>query len=146
MKYSASFTKIVASFAVVLVVGCAAQKWKAAREADTIEAYETFLQNHPDDENAYYAKLYLEWKRTRAEDTVEAYERFLKKYNASSSSKNTSMKIGGRMISPAEEYEIAEEARLLLQWRKTQSEDTHSSYESFLKKYPYTILWTLFRF
>ena len=58
MRTSRLLPIIVAAAAVLLLPGCSRVKddWKAAQGADTSEAYQDFLQQHPDSE---FARLQL---------------------------------------------------------------------------------------
>ena len=70
---------------LLFLVGCATPKkdWEKAQRLNTIEAYEEFLQKHPDSEFAYEAKHKIEelaWEKVRQKDSINAYENFLQKY------------------------------------------------------------------
>ena len=70
---------------LLFLVGCATPKkdWEKAQRLNTIEAYEEFLQKHPDSEFAYEAKHKIEelaWERAKEQNTIEAYEEFLQKH------------------------------------------------------------------
>ncbi|MCU4137430.1 MAG: hypothetical protein MW689_001001 [Thermodesulfobacteria bacterium] len=70
---------------MVVLVGCATPKknWEKAQRLNTIEAYQEFLQKHPNSEFAYEAKRKIEelaWERTKEQNTIEAYQEFIDKY------------------------------------------------------------------
>lgn len=76
----------VAGLAALLLAGCSRVKddWHAAQSADTSEAYQDFLQQHPDSEYAVQAQARLkqlaeerDWQQAAAADTLEAYEQFV---------------------------------------------------------------------
>jgi cell division septation protein DedD len=77
----------VAGIAVfALLAGCSREKidWKSAEAADTVEAYDRFLQRHPDGELAPQARARVaqlnedrDWQRATTTDTVSAYRAFL---------------------------------------------------------------------
>jgi len=75
-----------AGVAVLLLAGCSRVKddWKAAQSADTAEAYQDFLQQHPDSEFAVQAQARIkqlaedhDWQQAASTDTLEAYEQFV---------------------------------------------------------------------
>ena len=76
-----------ALFLIVLcaAVGCSVKPdYQEARALDTIEAYEAFLAEHPDNEEySPKARKHLErlsFEEARSLDTFEGYRQFLKKY------------------------------------------------------------------
>src|SRR5581483_7909035 len=69
-----------------LVAGCSRERidWKSAEAADTPEAYNHFLERHPDSALATQARVRLtqlaedkDWQRASAADTADAYKQFL---------------------------------------------------------------------
>jgi len=71
---------------VLCVAGCSHEgaDWKAASSADTSEAYQQFLQQHPNSANAVQARTRIQqlqevrdWQAAGAADTRDAYEQFL---------------------------------------------------------------------
>jgi cell division septation protein DedD len=71
---------------VLAVAGCSHEgaDWKAASGADTSEAYQQFLQQHPNSANAAQARTRIQqlqedrdWQAAGAADTRDAYEQFL---------------------------------------------------------------------
>jgi hypothetical protein len=76
---------IVAS-ALLVVGGCSrvGGDWKAAQAADTSEAYQDFLHQHPDSEFTVQAQARIkqlsedkDWQAASAADTPDAYEQFV---------------------------------------------------------------------
>ncbi len=72
--------------AMTLLAGCSREKidWKSAEAADTVEAYDHFLERHPDGELSTQARARVsqlneerDWKRASATDTLQAYQQFL---------------------------------------------------------------------
>jgi cell division septation protein DedD len=86
MRASQPLSLIIAALAIVLLAGCSRVKddWRAAQGADTNEAYQDFLQQHPDSEFAAQAQARLkqlaedrDWQQVAATDTRDAYEQFV---------------------------------------------------------------------
>jgi len=86
MRTSRLLPLAIAGLAVVLLAGCSRVKddWRAAQSADTNEAYQDFLQQHPDSEYAVQAQARVkqlaedrDWQQAAATDTPEAYEQFV---------------------------------------------------------------------
>ena len=71
---------------VLALSGCSHESadWKSASAADTAEAYQQFLQQHPKSANAVQAQARIQqiaadrdWQAAAAADTRDAYEQFL---------------------------------------------------------------------
>jgi cell division protein FtsN len=86
MRTSRLLPFAIAGLALMLLAGCSRVKddWKAAQSADTGEAYQDFLQQHPDSEYAVQAQARLkqlaedrDWQQAAAADKPEAYEQFV---------------------------------------------------------------------
>lgn len=86
MRASQPLSLAIAALAIVLLAGCSRVKddWRAAQSADTNEAYQDFLQQHPDSEFAAQAQARLkqlaedrDWQQVAATDTRDAYEQFV---------------------------------------------------------------------
>lgn len=87
MKMSAVTGAVLLSVvAVMLVAGCSREKidWKSAESADTLEAYDHFIERHPDSALATQARARMtqltedrDWQRATAADTADAYKQFL---------------------------------------------------------------------
>ncbi len=69
-----------------MLVGCSREKidWKSAEAADTVEAYDHFLERHPDGELSTQARARVaqlneerDWKKASAADTADSYRQFL---------------------------------------------------------------------
>ena len=104
--------------------------WETAISADTVSAYEAYLKQHADSENADEARSRLtklnverDWKNAQASDSIPAYEEFLKQHADS---------------------ENADEARSrlktmnkeLLEWEQAQRNDTVQGYSRFIAQNP----------
>jgi hypothetical protein len=80
---------IVTIFAVLALSACSRESadWKSATTADTTEAYQQFLQQHPSssDAAAAHARLKVltedrDWQVAAAADTRSAYEQFISQH------------------------------------------------------------------
>lgn len=84
LRRSTLFGVMVSSVAILLV-GCGEmQDWRSTQRADTLEAYETFLDRYPDSAYAPVAQRRAadlleqrDWRIASEADTAEAYRRFL---------------------------------------------------------------------
>jgi cell division septation protein DedD len=74
---------------VTLVAGCSREKidWKSAESADTVAAYDRFIERHPDSELATQARERVaqlqeerDWKVATGADTADGYKEFLTKH------------------------------------------------------------------
>ena len=74
---------------VTLVAGCSREKidWKSAESADSVEAYDKFIERHPDSELATQARARVaqlqeerDWKVATGTDTADGYKDFLAKH------------------------------------------------------------------
>ncbi|HZO23997.1 MAG TPA: SPOR domain-containing protein [Steroidobacteraceae bacterium] len=80
-------TKLAAIVVLALLIaGCSReqQDWRAAEAADTIEAYDQFVQRHPESELVTEARTRVaqlgeerDWREAGAVDTADAYRQFL---------------------------------------------------------------------
>ncbi len=70
----------------IVMVGCSrvGEDWKAAQAADTTEAYQDFLRQHPDSEYGVPAQERLkqlaedrDWQSASKADTLDAYQQFV---------------------------------------------------------------------
>jgi len=67
----------------IVMVGCSrvGEDWKAAQAADTTEAYQDFLRQHPDSEFGVPAQERLaedrDWQAASKADTLDAYQQFV---------------------------------------------------------------------
>jgi hypothetical protein len=76
----------VAASALLALGGCSrvGGDWKSAQAADTTEAYQDFLHQHPDSEYSVQAQARIkqlsedkDWQAASAADTPDAYEQFV---------------------------------------------------------------------
>jgi cell division septation protein DedD len=86
MKLRALTRAVLVIMSVTLVASCSRERidWKSAEAADTPEAYNHFLERHPDSALATQAHARLaqlaedkDWQRASAADTADAYKQFL---------------------------------------------------------------------
>jgi hypothetical protein len=86
MKLRTLRAALLVVVSVTLVAGCSRERidWKSAEAADTQEAYNHFLQLHPDSALATQARTRLaqlaedkDWQHASATDTADAYRQFL---------------------------------------------------------------------
>lgn len=77
---------LVTALGALALVGCGRESadWKSATAADTTEAYQQFLQQHPSGTNATQAQARIkqlaedhDWQAAAAADTRDAYEQFV---------------------------------------------------------------------
>jgi hypothetical protein len=82
-------TAIALALLMVLASGCDRQQaaWQEARDADTITAYEAYVQEYGDSLQASEAEQRIRvlraaelWKQTRQAEAVEPYQRFLEQF------------------------------------------------------------------
>jgi SPOR domain len=73
----------------LMVIACSGrqQQWETARRADTLEAYQRFLQTYPDGEFASQAQARMrelqessDWQEAMQADTADAYQQFLSQH------------------------------------------------------------------
>jgi len=85
MKTHANRWTIVALAGALMLSGCSheAADWKSASTADTAEAYQQFLTQHPNSASAAQARTRLQqiqedrdWQSATSADTREAYQQF----------------------------------------------------------------------
>lgn len=71
------------------VSGCSREQrdWRSAQSADSLEAYDQFLERHPEGQLATQARTRLlqlteerDWQRASTSDTADAYKRFLNQH------------------------------------------------------------------
>jgi hypothetical protein len=114
-------------FLAVALVGCATTEkdWQTANRARTIEAYEHFLQKHPNSAQANVARRLLpqmrvnkDWRNAEKINTPDAYETFLSKHPQSKQANQATITL------EALRFKIAKE------------KNTIAEYESYLKRHP----------
>lgn len=104
-----------------LTLAACADPFAAAQKADTIEAYEQYLAEHPDGRFAIQAKSRLEqlsYEKARAEKSLEAYDAYLERFP------------DGALHAKA----LAEREEFLFEWAR--ATDTLAAWEKFLDEYP----------
>ena len=80
------FRKIViSSIFLLLVISCnnTKKEWKKTQQQNTVEAYQEFVEKHPNTEFMQEAKgkiEKLEWERAISKNTISSYHNFSKKY------------------------------------------------------------------
>ena len=77
---------VLLSAVLFTIAGCShvGEDWKAAQTADTSEAYQDFLRQHPDSEYGVAAQERLrqlaedrDWQQAAKADTLDAYQQFV---------------------------------------------------------------------
>ncbi len=107
----------------LLLGGCVttAFEWKDAQKEDSVEAYQAFIQKHPQSEYDSVAQQRIEqlqWNTTKNTDTIEAYHAFIQQY-------------------PQNEHLSDAKSRIEeLLWKQASEKDSEASYISFLDTYP----------
>jgi hypothetical protein len=82
----ASFLGGLIIVSALIAVGCVdedKEDWQAAEEANTVEAFEEYLQEHPDGKYVTEAREGLEelhWQAAEEANTVEAFEEYLQEH------------------------------------------------------------------
>src|SRR5437868_7118553 len=78
--------KAAITLCLLMLAGCSReqQDWRAAEAADSIEAYDQFIQHHPESELATQARTRVaqlgedrDWQHAGSADNVEAYRQFI---------------------------------------------------------------------
>jgi hypothetical protein len=86
MRHTGIYSIIAMVLSLLLLCACSRENadWKSASTADTIEAYQQFLQQHPKAANATAAQARVtaliedrDWQAAAAADTRAAYEQFV---------------------------------------------------------------------
>jgi outer membrane protein assembly factor BamD (BamD/ComL family) len=128
---SIRFTIPTVLFVALVLTACdtAAGDWRKATAANTVAAYQTFLERHGSDEHAGNARgriLALQdeqaWTAARAANTEEAYNAYLKTES------------GGVHAEEARYYLTA--LRRARDWEAIQNDASVASLQAFLQKYP----------
>ena len=113
------------SFFLSLFIACS-NPYKEAESQNTIEAYEKFIAENPNNGNVKLAQLKIEnllLEKARKSNKIEDYEAFLKKYASKKDSEN---------------YKDAFSEKMFLSWEKTQQDDTEAAYHAFIEEYGHT--------
>jgi hypothetical protein len=125
------FILLPSLFLAVALSACdtAAGDWRKATAANTVAAYQAFLQQHGSDEHADNARgriLALQddqaWTAARAANTAEAYDAYLKTEG------------GGVHAEEARYYLTA--LQRAQDWKAMQNDASVASLQAFLQKYP----------
>ena len=87
MSRATLMTLIVAMALMVTACSSRQQQWETARRADTLEAYQNFLQTYPDGEFASQAQARVrelqessDWQKAMQADTADAYQQFINQH------------------------------------------------------------------
>jgi hypothetical protein len=97
------------------LAGCSREQrdWRSAQSADSLEAYDQFLERHPDGQLATQARMRLlqlteerDWQRASTSDTADAYKRFLNqhpsgKWSQEARIRSENFALEGQPINPA---------------------------------------------
>lgn len=123
-------TRIIILSALVLL-GCATieDDWKRAQTGNSVYSYKKYLQVHPESPYTTEATAQLEkkmWEQAQSLDAPEAYNAYLKEYP------------NGRYAGAA--TEAAKNSIEPAAFRQAQKENTISSFENFIAKYPNSLL------
>jgi hypothetical protein len=110
--------QLVAILGVILLSACGPSPWERAQQANTIEAYRSFVAEHNDSEYAAAARKRIEelsWTAVMAAPTIEGYDGFLKAYPSSPNAT------------------AARAALVALQWTRAESANTFDAYADFAR-------------
>lgn len=127
----AEVLRCVLSIALALALSaCATTKrdWQDANRLGTVEAYEQFLQKHPNAEQANDAQLRLRTLRyadARQRKTVAAFKTFLARYSGS----------GGADVDTLR-AELPAIQAIEIAWETARQNNTINSYKDYLAQYP----------
>ena len=87
MSRATLMTTILAMALMVTACSSRQQQWETARRADTLEAYQNFLQTYPDGEFASQAQARVrelqestDWQKAMQTDTADAYQQFINQH------------------------------------------------------------------
>lgn len=124
-------SRSICLLATLLLVGCSSTQsdWEQARTRDTVAAYRTFLDKHPNTAQAVQARNRIQalqdeqaWAQARQAHTDEAFEAYLRQQPS------------GMHIAEAQGLIGASERSAA--WILASSAGTTEALESFLEKYP----------
>ncbi|MEC7949487.1 MAG: hypothetical protein VX265_18105, partial [Myxococcota bacterium] len=108
----------IAAVPLLLAVGCS-DPYKAVQEADTIEAYESFLKNNPNSPQRLAAQIRLEdlsLEAAREAGTLEAYDAFIARFPSGTNA------------------EKAANERIEFLWQWADTEDTKDAWEKYIQE------------
>ncbi len=101
---------ILFAISLLALTSCSREKsdWRSAQAADSPEAYQQFVDEHPDSSHVATARERLQqlaeekdWRAAAASDTRQAYEHFLAQYPAGKWAKEAQVRIDGFATSGA---------------------------------------------
>ena len=80
--------RLVSLMMLCLLVGCSdLQDWRSAQRADTLEAYQSFVDGHPDSQYVAVAERRIveltedrDWRIANERDSAESYRSFINAY------------------------------------------------------------------
>lgn len=129
MKNLLLFSLIIFLF----IIGCSEDNtWESVQQEGTIEAYSSFIENYPDDENAAKALKMIDsidqvlWLNTKSDSTIEAFEKYI-----SNDYKGKYIEEANMQISLLQNQIIETE-----DWDNAVSANTKEKYKEFIQKYP----------
>ncbi|MBR3946227.1 MAG: OmpA family protein [Bacteroidales bacterium] len=99
----------------------AALEFRMARNANTVEAYQQFIDNHPASRETLEAKQLrnaLAYKQAESSNTISAYEEFIRNYPS------------------GKESDMAQGKIYTLAYDKAKMTNTEEAYRNYLQKYP----------
>lgn len=103
--------------------------WNKASAANTVAAYQGFLEHHPDDPRAQQARNRIDalkdgqaWDSAKSAATIEAYQQYLRQYPDGAHATDAQSGITALKESSA--------------WQSAQTAGTASAYQAFLQNYP----------
>ena len=116
---------MLCSFFFSFFLACS-NPYQEAEAQNTIEAYETFIKENPQNSNVKLASLKLEnlyLEKARTSGKVEDFDTFLKKFEHRKDSEN---------------YQSAFSEKMFIVWNQTQLEDSVEGYDKFIEEYGHT--------
>jgi hypothetical protein len=124
------FRSIGFPVAVALVACSSAQSdWQQANAADTVAAYQAFLDKHPNTTQSVVARDRIHavldgqaWARAQQSNTVLAFQQYLQEQPAG--------------VHLAEARDRIADSERMMAWTAASSADTPEALEAFLEKYP----------
>ncbi len=113
----------------VAACGSATQDWANARSANTVAAYQAFMDKHPKDAHVEDAQMNIAalqdesaWKLAENGNTLDSYQQYLQ-----------TMPTGTHAQAARDQVAALERANA---WKSAQSAGTSSDLQAFLQKYP----------
>ena len=128
MKKSWSIA-VLATVAVLMGCSSAKEDWNKASSANTVAAYQDYLNKHPSGEHSADAQDRIHtlqddaaWSQAKQTNTVDAYKDYLQKQPAGSHDKDA--------------QEAITAAQRAADWKVADAAGTSAAVQDFLKKYP----------